>query len=244
VFNCEYCNLYSGSNRQALSQHRSRCLKNPSVVIENKSEWYCKLCNENFGSRRIMRAHNKAMGHKPSHFIENIQRGTYTCDFCEKVFETSLSGFSTHRNFCHVNPDKKTISRQPMSEATKSNLSEKMKELHAKGIASRWKNPHLHESYAESFFSKVINNEFEDKSVTRELPVGKYFIDFAWEGKKKAIEIDGQQHERYKHQQESDARKDAFLKEEGWEVMRILFKDMYNNPKHYIKLAKEFIDSV
>ena len=37
-------------------------------------------------------------------------------------------------------------------------------------------------------------------------------------------------------------RKDALLKENGWEVLRLIWKDVYNNPKEAIKKAKTFIE--
>lgn len=40
-----------------------------------------------------------------------------------------------------------------------------------------------------------------------------------------------------------DALKDAKLKEEGWQVLRLIWKDVYAEPKKFIKIAKEFIDS-
>lgn len=242
--NCKHCDTYSTTNNQALSQHMRRCYKNSDIKIELKVEWYCKICKEYFGSRRIQRAHNKEKMHFKSDFIEKKVNSNFRCKFCDSVRLTNKSGIVKHQNYCKANPNKKQMMGIKKTEAEKLNLSNKMKERHAKGIASRWKNPHLHTSYAESFFIKVIENEFTNKEYVRELRAGKYFIDFAWVDLKLAIEIDGQQHERYQHQRESDVRKDAFLKEEGWLVLRIRFKDMFNNPKHYIKVAKTFIDGV
>ena len=88
----------------------------------------------------------------------------------------------------------------------------------------------------------VIENEFDDKDYIREYSFGRFSLDFAWVAKKKCIEIDGEQHQRFQDYKERDMRKDALLKENGWEVLRLIWKDVYNNPKEAIKKAKTFIE--
>lgn len=134
--------------------------------------------------------------------------------------------------------------RPKLSHDTKIRISNSMKKAHKDGRAhnigqSRWNNE---PSYPEKFFMKVIENEFEDKNYNREYPVSIYSIDFAWVDKKLAIEIDGQQHEKEEYKAR-DNRKDACLKKLDWKVLRIKWVDMYNNPKHCIKVAKDFIDN-
>ena len=90
---------------------------------------------------------------------------------------------------------------------------------------------------------RVIDNEFDDKNYVREHPVGIYSIDFAWPHKMKAIEIDGNQHQRFKEYRERDARKDIRFKEAGWEVLRIVWKDLFHDPSRYIAMAKNFLKS-
>jgi very-short-patch-repair endonuclease len=118
-----------------------------------------------------------------------------------------------------------------------------MKLAHAEGRAwnigkSRWNNE---KSYPEKFFTRVIENEFEDKNYSSEYNVGNYSIDFAWVDKKIAIEIDGDQHIRFQHQIDSDIRKDKLLTSEGWKVLRIRWKDMCNDAKTHIQIAKSFV---
>ena len=119
-----------------------------------------------------------------------------------------------------------------------------MKKAHKEGRAhnigsSRWNNE---PSYPEKFFMKVIENEFNDKNYQREYPFGKYSLDFAWIDKKCCIEIDGEQHDRFKEYKQRDIKKDTLLKENGWKILRIKWKDLYKNSKEIIKKAKEFID--
>ena len=42
----------------------------------------------------------------------------------------------------------------------------------------------------------------------------------------------------------NDELKDKLLKENGWEVLRIKWKDMFHNPKLFIQKAKDFIDAI
>ena len=133
----------------------------------------------------------------------------------------------------------------PLKEEHKRAISRSMRLAHKEGRAhnigmSRWNNE---PSYPEKFFMKVIENEFLDKDYKREHNVSIYSIDFAWLDKKKAIEIDGDQHQRFIEYIERDKRKDVCLRDNGWSILRIVWVDMYNDPKHYIRLAKEFIES-
>ena len=93
---------------------------------------------------------------------------------------------------------------KPVTEETKKKISESMKKAHKEGRAwnigkSRWNNKH---SYPEEFFIQVINNEFEDKNYVCEYPLEIYSLDFAWIEKKKCIEIDGDQHQRFENRME------------------------------------------
>ncbi len=126
---------------------------------------------------------------------------------------------------------------------TKAKTSASMKKAHAEGRAhnigsSRWNNE---PSYPEKFFMTVIENEFEDKNYEREKSFKRFSLDFAWVEKRKCIEIDGEQHQRFEEYKLRDERKDAALISEGWQVLRISWKEMYSNPKHWIQVAKDFI---
>ena len=134
---------------------------------------------------------------------------------------------------------------KPLSEEHKNNVSKGMKKAHAEGRAwnigmSRWNNE---PSYPEKFFMKVIEKEINDKNYIHEYPCIKYSIDFAWADKKLAIEIDGEQHQRFEEYRERDKRKDKALAEEGWQVLRIAWKDMFADTKYWISVAKDFIDN-
>ena len=199
---------------------------------------YCRLCDVEFKSRIERRNHGKDQ-HNPSEFLRDTQRkGNFECQFCRREKLTTTVGNKLHEKFCEENPNRELRRHTPES---KKKLSENMKERHRKGIADKWKNPTLKESYPEKFFTRVIKNEIDNQNVTRELPIRGYWIDFAWVDEKKAIEIDGDQHLR-EYQKQSDRRKDKALSEEGWDILRIRWKDLYNNPQKYIEIARQFID--
>jgi very-short-patch-repair endonuclease len=176
------------------------------------------------------------------------------CQYCSKEFFKENGNFRAvcgHVTTCIMNPNRKeTIKKisdgnrgKIQTEDHNRKISEGMKLAHAEGRAwnigkSRWNNE---KSYPEKFFTRVIENEFEDKNYSSEYNVGNYSIDFAWVDKKIAIEIDGDQHIRFQHQIDSDIRKDKLLTSEGWKVLRIRWKDMCNDAKTHIQIAKSFV---
>ena len=130
-----------------------------------------------------------------------------------------------------------------LSEEHKKSVSDGMKKAHAEGRAwnigmSRWNNE---PSYPEKFFMEVIENEFLDKNYQREFPISIWSFDFAWPHLKKAVEIDGEQHERFPEYKERDKRKDAYATENGWSVLRISWKDFYKDTKYWIQISKDFM---
>lgn len=150
---------------------------------------------------------------------------------------------STLQKISKANQGKKFPNRI-LEEETKQKISHAMKLAHAEDRAhnigsNRWNNK---PSYPEIFFTQVIENEFQDKNVVREYPLGRYSLDFAWPHLKRAIEIDGDQHERFEKQRESDARKDCFAIEAGWTILRVKWKEMFHEPKMHIARCKAFID--
>ena len=108
-------------------------------------------------------------------------------------------------------------------------------------MESRWNNK---PSYPEQWFMKMLLHELNMKEgfeYKREHPFHKYSLDFAWITKKKAIEIDGAQHERFVEQKERDKKKDELLKNEGWKFLRISWKEIVNNSKQWIEKIKIFL---
>ena len=130
------------------------------------------------------------------------------------------------------------------SPETKKKISEGITKAHHEGRAwnigtNKWANK---PSYPEQFFMDVIKNEFDDKNYEYNKYFNGFWLDFAWEEKKKCIEIDGKQRSENKQQIERDKRKNKLLEENGWQILRISWSDMFKDTKKYIKLSKDFID--
>ena len=141
--------------------------------------------------------------------------------------------------------EKTTINNLNRSAEINRKISVSMKKAHLEGRAwnigkSRWNNE---PSYPEKFFKEVIKNEFSDKNYENEYPIGIYSADFCWPHLKKVIEIDGDQHQRFEEYIERDKRKDNFLTLHGYQVFRVVWKEMYNNPKDKIAECYKFIHS-
>ena len=85
-------------------------------------------------------------------------------------------------------------------------------------------------------------NELEDIDFETEFPVGNYSLDFAWNHKKKCIEIDGEQHYRFQEYIDRDKRKEKHLEDNGWELLRIRWTDYLKNKEKYKLIIIKFID--
>ena len=135
---------------------------------------------------------------------------------------------------------------KPLSEEVKKKISASMKKAHKEGRAhnigeSRWNNK---PSYPEKWFMTMLENEMNMKNgidYNREVPFHRFSLDFAWINSKKAIEIDGEQHKRFKEQQKRDEQKDNFLKKEGWKFLRIDWKDICFDTKGWIEKIRQFL---
>lgn len=62
-----------------------------------------------------------------------------------------------------------------------------------------------------------------------QMPVGKYFLDFALPTLKVSIEVDGESHKR-KDQITQDKQKTAYLEARGWRVVRCTNDEAVNDP--------------
>jgi very-short-patch-repair endonuclease len=200
----------------------------------------CEYCKQEFNSKKSCYKHKHEI-----HHIKNGQAPKYDliCKFCGYTNYITKAGMTLHEKYCKLNPDKIICIGHPVSDATKNKISNGMHIAALEGRNKGWTTSRLGEnrkSYPEEFFTKVIENEFEDKNYQYNYPFYTWKLDFAWIDKKKCIEIDGSQHEEQK-QKESDIRKDKKLIEEGWQVLRIKWKDLFNEPKKYINKANSFI---
>lgn len=207
-------------------------------IKEAKGNWQCRICKETFRTRRELQEHRKK-------YHTEYYKKPWNKGLTKEIDESLEKASRTYKK--HIEEGLILPSQQgkPVTEETKKKISESMKKAHKEGRAwnigkSRWNNKH---SYPEEFFIQVINNEFEDKNYVCEYPLEIYSLDFAWIEKKKCIEIDGDQHQRFEECKERDARKDECIYKNGWKVLRIEWKKMFKDTKTWIKIAKDFIDN-
>ena len=257
IFVCENCGKEHdgsyGSGRFCSSTCRSKfngkqSNKNGKLNYNNfkqghkKKEggWKCFYCGEIFETRR-----KKQLHFKEKHSM-TVKIGGWSKGLTKETSPSLRRKSETYRK--HLEEGKIIPSQlgKPLSESHKKKISESMKKAHAEGRAhnigeSRWNNK---PSYPEKWFIKMLLNEFqlqENIDSKREHPFHGYSLDFAWIEEKKAIEIDGEQHERFQEQKERDKNKDALLESEGWKYLRISWKDIFHNTKYWIKIIKEFL---
>ena len=208
----------------------------------------CETCGKEFDNLQKLGGHKSSHNRKKKENKESIR----ICKHCGVYVENPLQ-LGGHITSCKLNPkhddiiNKLKISSKNRrhSDDIKLKISESMKLAHKENRAwnigmSRWNNE---KSYPEIFFEKVINNEFDDKKYTTEYPIGIYSLDFAWVDKRLGIEIDGEQHERFKEYKDRDIKKDKLYNKEGWKILRIKWIDLFNNTKEWINKSNNFINN-
>jgi very-short-patch-repair endonuclease len=102
------------------------------------------------------------------------------------------------------------------------------------------------ESYPEKYFTELFNNEGIE--VTKSFHIGLYELDFCILDKKIDIEIDGNQHYYDEKIIESDKRRNKFLEDNGWSIIRINWSEYkkfnFDEKTEYIISLKNYINSL
>jgi len=98
-------------------------------------------------------------------------------------------------------------------------------------------------SYPEKLFQNKIKELEWDKKylIKREKTMFPFYIDFAFENEKVAVEIDGSQHLE-ENRKIKDNQKDDLLIKNGWKVIRISENEIKNNINNCIKIISETLD--
>ena len=168
-----------------------------------EGDFICEACGKHFIKRQSFFAHKGSHSKKKKRVPWNKGLTKESDARVKKAGET-------------YSQTQKGAKRNALSSEHKISISKSMSKAHQEGRAhnigkSRWNSK---QSYPESFFEKVIINEFSDKNYKTEFNVGVYSIDFAWPEKKLAIEIDGSQH-LLEERKMKDDQKDKLLHQEG-----------------------------
>lgn len=204
--------------------------------LAKEGGWTCEYCGLNFRTRRELQNHKKE-----AHYSSESGH---------------VNQFTKAKILGEEKPNVSKETREKLgaawkgrkhTEEQKRKISESMKKAHAEGRAHnigecRWNNE---PSYPERWFMEVLKNELNmelGKDYKREFPFHKFSLDFAWEDKKICVELDGEQHKRFKEQQERDEEKDRLLLEEGWLEIREDWVKIFHNPKEFIEKIKNILE--
>jgi very-short-patch-repair endonuclease len=76
-------------------------------------------------------------------------------------------------------------------------------------------------------------HRFAGHKFKRQVPIGSYIVDFACLGRKLSVEVDGGQHS----ESLKDKRRDAWLKKQGFEVLRFWNSAALKNPEGVLQLV-------
>lgn len=133
----------------------------------------------------------------------------------------------------------KSIARGPASNETREKLRiARLKYMEEHPEQTAWRKTNL--SHPEKRFIDAISKHAGKFLIVRERSVFPYFIDFAFENEKVAVEIDGSQHLQ-EDRQIKDKEKDAHLIANGWRVYRIPATLVYSSPDDVIIHLMKFI---
>ena len=236
---CENCgNEHDGSygsGRFCSKECRGAFVQKCETKHKRGEPWKCDQCGMEFKSRSLMYKH-KHQNHP--------KRGpSWNSGLTKDIDSRIAKGVETRKKHIANGSVVNYWTGKSLPREMRKKISDSMKKAHAEGRAHnigecRWNNE---PSWPEKWFMQVIANEFADKNYVRERPFHRFSLDFAWEHKKKCIEIDGKQHEVFQEQIERDLRKNELLKKDGWQLLRLRWSDIYREPKKYIRIAKEFI---
>lgn len=132
-----------------------------------------------------------------------------------------------------------------LSEETKNKISKsrtKYLKEHPEQVPYLLNHSSKGPSYPETYFDKIFEEKFKYEKYFQ---VSLYHIDFAIIDKKIAIEVDGDQHYLDMKIVESDIRKDKYLTDNNWDIIRIRwssYKKMNRTEKE--KYIIELIDYI
>ena len=210
-----------------------------------ENQYICKFCGKPCKNANSLRNHERLCPQNPDRIYVSYTLGHtawnkgLTKETDARVSKSSET-LKLHYKDGSIKPSQ--LGR-PLTEEHKRKISNGMKIAHQESRAhnigmSRWNNEH---SWPEKWFIEMLKNELnmvENIDYKTEMPFDKYSLDFAWPERKLCIEIDGEQHERFEEYQLRDIAKDKLLTENGWQVIRIKWKDCFHNTKKYIEQVK------
>ena len=212
--NCSKCNL-NFKNKGGLSQHEKNCNLNELKIIEIR---------ENYINGKSI---------KDLVILYNISQSVIIRVIGElkrNVIEGRL--FSV----------KKHIGKKHTEESKEKMRKFRLKWMKENPEKTAWRKSNL--SYPEKvFLNKIKELKLNEAHlIIREKSIFPYFIDFAFENEKVAVEIDGSQHQ-LEDRKKNDINKDILLNELGWRIIRFTANEINKNVDNCIIKLNNFIKS-
>jgi very-short-patch-repair endonuclease len=91
-------------------------------------------------------------------------------------------------------------------------------------------------------WSRLRNRQLDGHKFVRQMPIGKYFVDFACRAHKVVVEVDGGTHST-DPEVASDARRTLGLRREGYRVFRVCNDDVYHNLDNVLDELLAFLEA-
>jgi len=132
------------------------------------------------------------------------------------------------------------------SEETKKKISEhRIKFLRENPDKVPYKLNHYSKgrSYAEEYWKVILDTN--NLSYKEQYQIGPYQLDFAFPNLKIDLEIDGDQHHLDKRVVESDKRRNLYLEDLGWTIIRVKWSEYQKleDKKSYVNSLVKLLDS-
>jgi len=209
----------------------------------------CKICGTQILNNQKMSRH--LVKHKTSildYYVKYENFKIPKCSYCENEAKYN-KGIIFRKTCCSADCLSKDRAgeHRKHNDLTKLKLSNTQKKLVIEGKHNGWSiNKDINRrSYPEKWFIKNVlekHNLYNKYTIKEKLPFHKYFLDFAIIDLKIDIEIDGQQHFRNTKTIEYDRERDEFLLNHDWNVYRIAWLELKNNPNDLINNFLEWIN--
>ncbi len=90
-----------------------------------------------------------------------------------------------------------------------------------------------------ALWSLLRRKQIEGYRFRKQVPVGKYIVDFACLEARLIIEVDGGQHD----ESASDVERDAWLKAQNFRVLRFWNNDVLKNPEGVMQIVVKVLES-
>jgi very-short-patch-repair endonuclease len=73
------------------------------------------------------------------------------------------------------------------------------------------------------------------------VPIGPYTVDFLWRDRRLVVETDGWEGHRGRQAFEDDRARDAFLRLQGYEVLRFSWRQVFEDPKSVVAVLRRYL---